>query len=76
MLTWTDVQYTAELRKDAHRTANRERLIRQIRGEGSQSRRYQAWLAKFGARLVTWGYRLQERYADAVTMPQPAHARR
>ena len=76
MLRWNDVQYTAELRKDARRTADRERLISQITGGASWAKRYKCWLARLGARLVTWGSHLQERYADALAVPQAAHAQR
>lgn len=76
MLGSTDVQYAAELRKDAHRTAERERLIRQVTGSAPLTQQYQRWAARLGARLVTWGTRLQERYADALATPQVAQVRR
>ena len=76
MLRSTDIHYAAELRKDALRTADRERLIKQMTGGASWSTRYQRSLARLGARLVTWGSRLQERYADALAVPQAVHAPR
>ncbi len=64
MINWNDVLYAEERRKDDLVWAEKERLIRQMRGCRSSARvRYRLWLAHLGAQLVTWGRRLQARYA-------------
>jgi hypothetical protein len=58
--------YSREVRKDALREAEKERLIRQIQGPRTPVRiSYQYWIAHLGARMVVWGQRLQSRYASS-----------
>jgi hypothetical protein len=72
MINWeTTLAVTAERRKDDLAFAKEERLLRSIRKQSAprSTRRYQRWLARFGARLVMWGGRLQARYASATHAP-------
>jgi hypothetical protein len=61
-----DVIYMREVRKDALRTAEKERLIRLIRGPRKRVRiPYRLWMARLGELMVVWGRQLQARYASA-----------
>ena len=57
----------AERRKDEIAFAEKERLIRRIlKKDSSLSQSYRRWLARLGTQMVSWGNRLQARYADAL----------
>ena len=56
--------YSREVRKDALRTAEKERLIRQIKEARTPVRiPYRLWMARFGEQMVVWGQHLQTQYA-------------
>jgi hypothetical protein len=72
MINWdTTLAVAAERRKDDLVFAEEERLLRSIRKQRASrfTKRYQRWLARFGAQLVVWGDRLQARYANATLAP-------
>jgi hypothetical protein len=74
MLSWTDIVARQEQYADLLCEAETERLIRQVMGRGQTHGRFHcralSWL---GHHLVTWGYRLQERYgAAAAAVRAPA----
>ena len=79
MITQEDILCAAERRRDAMAFAERQRLISQVlRAERPSSERpsrkgYRYWLARLGKQLVSWGSRLQERYADALTLSNTVH---
>ena len=57
-------------RRDDLARAERERLARQIERHNSpRTRGYQRGLARLGAWLVAWGYRLQTRYGQVLVIP-------
>ncbi len=69
-MTWFDILAEQERRRAYVAEAEKERLIRQILSQNApRAKRYQRWLARLGARLVTWGYRLQARYDRSVAVP-------
>lgn len=69
MITQRDVLYAAERRRDDMAFAQRQRLTSQaLRADGLSRKRYHYWLASLGKQLVSWGSRLQERYADALAL--------
>jgi hypothetical protein len=60
-----DALYVAEVRKDALATAERERLIRQMKTPRTPVRiPYQLWMNRLGARMIAWGQHLQARFAE------------
>ena len=68
MLIWAQTQHLQELRKDALRRAQRERLARQA---CKRCPRYERWLATLGRWMIAWGQRLQAQYGP-VSHPTPA----
>jgi hypothetical protein len=57
--------YSHEIRKDALRAAEKERLIRQIqRAQAPVQVPYQLWISRLGEWMIVWGQRLQSRYAS------------
>ena len=60
-----DVMYMHEVRKDALRTAEKERLIHQIEKAPALPKiPYRFWMARLGEQMVAWGRQLQTRYAS------------
>jgi hypothetical protein len=58
--------YSREVRKDALREAEKERLIRQIEGDRAPVRiPYRLWMARLGEQMIAWGQHLQARYASS-----------
>ena len=68
MFIWAQTQHLKELRKDALRLAERERLARQACKNRS---RHTRWLATLGAWMIAWGQHLQAQYGPA-SRPTPA----
>ncbi|MBC7233145.1 MAG: hypothetical protein H5T68_07910 [Chloroflexi bacterium] len=67
MLSWKDILVQQERYKDALREAEKERLIRQDLARFIINHRFYCRILRwFGSQLVTWGYRLQERYSTAM----------
>jgi hypothetical protein len=61
-----DYMYLHQVRKDALRTAAKERLIRQIQVSHPPVRMpYRLWAARLGEQMVVWGRQLQARYASS-----------
>jgi hypothetical protein len=72
MMTWFDVLAEQERRRAYVAEAEKERLIRQALSQNApRAKSYQRWLAHLGARLVTWGYRLQARYNHTLAVSTP-----
>jgi len=63
MFIRTQTHYLKELRKDALRLADRERLARQASKNPSCP---EHWLATLGAWMIAWGQRLQAQYGPVV----------
>lgn len=67
MFSWSDIMVQQECYADLLREAEKERLIRQmLPGGEKRDRFYRRALIWLGRLLVTWGYRLQERYGAAA----------
>ena len=66
MITGQDILVVREQRRDALAYAERERLVRQVLQRNPPSvKRHQLWLVRLGEHMVSWGQRLQTRYASA-----------
>jgi hypothetical protein len=60
------MMHLREVRKDALRTAEKERLILQIkRARPPVQIPYRLWMARLGEWMIVWGQQLQARYAGA-----------
>ena len=58
--------YSREVRKDALKVAEKERLINQIRAPRAPVQiPYRLWIARLGEWMVAWGRILQARYASS-----------
>ena len=67
MITIYDYLVEAEQRRDEIVRAEKERLARQVSKPGWwMPGPWQRWLLRLGEWLVTWGCRLQARYAHAL----------
>ncbi len=72
MMNLAEALSEVERRQEYVVEAQKERLANQATGRNSSfARAYERWLASLGARMVTWGGRLQARYDRAAsTLPQ------
>ena len=58
--------YSREVRKDALREAEKERLIRQMQEPRVPVQiPYRLWMARLGEQMIAWGQILQARYASS-----------
>ena len=62
----THESYSREVRKDALREAEKERLIRQIQESRAPVQiPYRLWMARLGEQMIVWGQILRTRYASS-----------
>jgi len=58
--------YSREIRKDALKAAEKERLIRQIQKPHAPVQiPYRLWMTRLGEWMIVWGQHLQARYAHS-----------
>ena len=58
--------YSREVRKDALRVAEKERLISQMQKPRAPVRvPYRLWISRLGEQMIVWGQHLQTRYASS-----------
>ena len=70
MFNQRDMLVEAERRHDEMSRAQKERLVRSVMMHNAPSANgYQRWLARLGARMESWGYRLQARYDEPLSFP-------